>query len=285
MDPKVVDITPQLASEMLANNFDGNRRIRSSYVSQLAQVMRDGRYFSENGQTIVVGEDDGVLYDGQHRLSAIVESGTTQRLLVVRIANGRDAYNSIDNGTRRQAADFVDMPNKNACMAVAKTMVCVEWGSAPLLSCLQGKWTAKVQVDRGLVIEYANQNKDRLVDAVRQGSSMRGAVTNGAPAAFAKFLMLVRFCDMDEMLDDFVSDFANNGCTNATVNALKMNIAKRQGGTSGNVGMKWLLGIMLDGYVHYCEGDGSTMFNKQTVRLKQYQKYVDAARISRKQES
>lgn len=280
MRAEVMEITPERAREMLEHNYEDNRNLRKFYANQLATVMRNGRYVAENGQTIVFGEDDGVLYDGQHRLMAIALSGVPQTMLVVWITNGKEAYKTIDNGTRRTVSDFLRLPDRNVVAAVAKVMACVEYGDAPLLSCLLGKMGTKESIDRSLVIAYAEQNGECLVESCRMGSRMRGAVNCGAQSTFALFVELVAYCGTDEYLSEFVEEFTKPASEYLTVTAAKTAIlrmtAKKQ--TSQGLDKKWLLGTLLDAYTHFRSMDDSTMFNKQAKRINDYTKLMQAKR-------
>ena len=278
MRTEVTTITPEMAKEMLEHNYEGNRNMRKTYVAQLANVMKSGRYMSENGQTIVMGEDDGVLYDGQHRLAAIVQSGVSQTMLVVRIVDGKEVYKTIDNGTKRTAGDFVKLPDRNNAASVARTMACVEWGDAPLLSCLQGRMSVKTPIDRGLVVAYAEQHSDEINESVRKGRAIRESLGCGALSLYAFFIMLVRYCDMDAFLDEFIEEFTKVASDNLTVTACKTVIMKATARKSAKLDRKWLLGTLLDAYYHFCEMDGSTMLNHQSQRLTAYAKYVQQRR-------
>ena len=79
---KVMDITPETAAEMLTHNTDNVRKLSRSEVKRLADEMASGRW-ELNGETIVFDEN-GVLKNGQHRLAAIIMSGKTVKMLVVR---------------------------------------------------------------------------------------------------------------------------------------------------------------------------------------------------------
>lgn len=274
-------ITPEMASGLLARNYEDNRRIRPSYVAQLANVMREGRYVSQNGQTIVVGADDGVLYDGQHRLSAVVESGVPQTFIVAYVRDGRNTFKTIDNGTRRQTYDFLDVPNKKDCVVLGKFMACVEWGSAPLLSCLQGKMDSKSDIDRSAVIGYVEQHANEVGHAVRVGKAMRQSVLVGG-GAYSMFLALVTYCGQDELLNEFAEEFVKAASDNATVTATKIKIMKARGTRSSKSERKWLVGTLLCSYSHFCEDDGTTMINRQDAYIKQYQRYMEHARESRR---
>jgi hypothetical protein len=95
-------ITPEIASEMLNHNLR-NRHIRRRLVDHYAEIMERGEWL-ENGETIKFAKN-GVLLDGQHRLLAIVLSGFSQNIIVVR---GLDveSYTTIDIGAHRTGADF-----------------------------------------------------------------------------------------------------------------------------------------------------------------------------------
>lgn len=114
----VVPVDPDRAARWLAEFNTHNRKIRKAHVAALARDMSSSRW-SFNGAPIVFGAD-GSLLDGQHRLSAIVESGMTISLLVVRgVPN--EAQHTMDTGSRRTAADAytLDGRGKNASRATA----------------------------------------------------------------------------------------------------------------------------------------------------------------------
>ena len=280
MRVEIMEITPKVAEEMLEHNYEDNRNLRKKYVHQLSIVMRNGRYISENGQTIVFGEDDGILYDGQHRLSAIIESGVTQTMIVVWITDGKEAYKTIDNGTKRTASDFIRLPDRNVVASTAKVMACVEYGNAPLLSCLAGFLETTEAIDRPLVVSYAEQHPERLVESTRMGRRMRDAVNCGAQSTYSIFIELVKYCGKDSFLNEFVDEFAKTASDQLTITAVKTQImrtaAKKQ--TGNGLDKRWLLGSLLDAYTHFCNMDDSTMLNKQARRISDYSKLMQEQR-------
>lgn len=281
MKTEVISITPAVAETMLAHNYESNRKLRKSYVNQLAAVMKDGRFISENGQTIVIGEESGILYDGQHRLHAIIESGTTQTLLVVYVKDGEQAYTTIDNGTKRGVADFIEGQYKSVRSAAARIMACVEWGHAPLLSCLHGKMGTSEVIDRGLVLAYQKQHESELFEASRDGARIRDSIKCGSPTIYAVFICLVRYCGADDYLDEFIQGLLDLASVNATIAATKMQItgkALRNKLSNSGIDSKWLLGTLLDSYSHFCSMDNSTTFNQKNARIEAYAKLVQQRR-------
>lgn len=118
MNVKVERLGPPKAKQMLALNTS-NRNIRPHYVARLAGAMERGEWV-QNGESIKLNGE--MLLDGQHRLLAIVESGTTQSMLVVRDLPSV-AQATVDIGARRNIADVlrlrgeVDVTTLAACLA------------------------------------------------------------------------------------------------------------------------------------------------------------------------
>jgi len=96
-----VSVTPAMAAEWLKLN-SLNRPIRRQTVSKYASVMRSGQWVRSPE---AIGFDvNGRLIDGQHRLTAVVESGVTVEFLVVRnLPVG--VFDVIGQGPRRSSAD------------------------------------------------------------------------------------------------------------------------------------------------------------------------------------
>jgi hypothetical protein len=74
-----IKIDPPLAKEMLKRNKQ-NRRYRDTRAEKLAEDMRNGLW-RRTGEAISFLRD-GILLSGQHRLNAIIKSGTTQEFTV-----------------------------------------------------------------------------------------------------------------------------------------------------------------------------------------------------------
>lgn len=101
-------VTPALAAEWLKSNTR-NRAIDKAAVERLAEVIRSGGWRATH-QGIAIGEG-GELYDGQHRLHAIVASG---QAVLVQVTTGLSADDlpAIDSNVGkgvRSARDIVRM--------------------------------------------------------------------------------------------------------------------------------------------------------------------------------
>jgi hypothetical protein len=109
LDSEIVDLTPEAAAEILQNNTR-NRSLRADYVLKLAAAMERGEW-QVNGEPIQIAAD-GTLLNGQHRLNAIVESGITVSMLVVR-GLPLEAQMTMDAGLRRNLSDVLALHGEN----------------------------------------------------------------------------------------------------------------------------------------------------------------------------
>lgn len=125
-DPEVFwqDVTPEIAAEYLQEN-EANRNLRARVVNAYSRDMKHGKWLP-TGETIKLSRT-GELLDGQHRLTAIIDSETPQRLLVVKGLH-ESARAVIDTGATRTAGDALRMAgmggvSPHAVASAARLMV------------------------------------------------------------------------------------------------------------------------------------------------------------------
>lgn len=98
---EVKKITPELATEWLAERWGEQRNIRIGHVNRLAADMESGRFRVSPDAILRIKNK---LANGQHRLSAVVKSGKAQYFLVME-SNDEELYKVIDAGLRRTVSD------------------------------------------------------------------------------------------------------------------------------------------------------------------------------------
>ena len=117
----VAEITPELAKEILSNQNHGNRAIKKAHVKMLATTLKSNEWML-NGESITFSES-GRLLDGQHRLTACVNSGIFFQTIVIKGIKDDDAFGTIDIGKPRSVADLMDLqglPKAPLFSAIAK---------------------------------------------------------------------------------------------------------------------------------------------------------------------
>ena len=95
-------ITPEIAKEYLKFN-KVNRRLTNNVVEYYAIQMASKKW-KLNGEPIIFLKN-GALGNGQHRLNAIIKSGCSIQMLVVRGADN-DSFTTYDSGKNRSIADI-----------------------------------------------------------------------------------------------------------------------------------------------------------------------------------
>lgn len=102
---QIVDVTPQLADEMLKRNTS-NRPLNEKRAGTYARDMRDGNW-QLNGESLKFSRN-GLLLDGQHRLRAVQLAERTIPMLVVFGLNDA-AQATMDMGAKRSVGDTLRM--------------------------------------------------------------------------------------------------------------------------------------------------------------------------------
>jgi hypothetical protein len=94
-------VTPELANKLLDLNTE-NRPIRQREVLLWAGIIKRGEWlYTHQGIAI---DNRGILQDGQHRLSGIVQTGISCEMQIS-IGMAPENFNAIDNGLRRTFGD------------------------------------------------------------------------------------------------------------------------------------------------------------------------------------
>jgi hypothetical protein len=92
-------ITPIQAANMLTLNLQNNRPINERVVAKYANEIKNGNWVTDNGESIKF-DKNGMMVDGQHRLSAIIKSNVSVNMWVTYGVDSR-AFMTIDVGASR----------------------------------------------------------------------------------------------------------------------------------------------------------------------------------------
>lgn len=111
----MIDLTPALASLLLDRN-PSNRKISANQVERFSYEMTGGRWVF-NGEPIIVS-DTGELNDGQHRCSAVIESGVSIPVIMI-VGVPRDTRTTLDQGRARSAGDYLSMEGYGNALSLA----------------------------------------------------------------------------------------------------------------------------------------------------------------------
>lgn len=117
----VAEITPELAKEILAIANQDNRPLKKDHIKMLTTSLKNDEWML-NGESIAFSES-GRLLDGQHRLTACVNSGKSFQTIVITGIEDEAAFGTIDIGKPRSVTDLMKLqglPKAPLFSAIAK---------------------------------------------------------------------------------------------------------------------------------------------------------------------
>lgn len=280
-------LTPDLAREMLANNYEDNRKIRRSTVSRYANDIKEGRWNYEVSrfQDPIILSKNGALLNGQHRCSAVVEADTP---IYTYIEDGADEsiFKFLDDGEKRGTRDYVKTPNAHAVSSLAKIMCAIEDGDAPLVTALYGKMSASrniPSVSRQQVLEKIESDEERILEFVRLGMRAQAYLGNKRGHISAA-LFIIDFCGRGDMISRFVDECSLIAPTSQPIIVLRSYVAKCLTQANFRSDYKWMCSCIFTAYEAFRNGTELKSFNKLSIYFSQYDKFVSEARDRNKED-
>lgn len=172
-------ISPQVAHKFLESMVD-NRPVKKRVVDGMVRAMKAGDFpFCADA---VRFDDSGQLIDGEHRMRAIIESGTTHTMLVV---YGLDPKSRMymDQGVTRRPADQITLglKRKNASKLAAVANILIRWEAAAHL-------TTNLKPTPNEVYRYVEENVGLLELAVHHQNELVRGIGYGTAACAAVFV-------------------------------------------------------------------------------------------------
>lgn len=188
MEIKEIVITPEIAHDMLNYNTC-NRPLSRNTVAKYARMMKQGEWYLSH-QAIAFAEDENgkqILVDGQHRLAAVVQSGTTIKTTVIYHAIQTPYIDTVRNRT------FID--NLNICNKTSqytRTMMSI----LNLLMSIN-KIRNITQLERQRFCDYYYETF-KIVDIIYKTSKTK---SGGCPLKTALFLAINQNQNKSNLID------------------------------------------------------------------------------------
>lgn len=246
---RVVDLTPELAAELLARN-PKNRNFSTANYGKVRRAMERGEW-QLNGEAIKVGVS-GFILDGQHRCRAVVETGITIRTFLTE-GLPDETQDTMDTGKTRSLADVLQIrgeSNANGLAAVIKKFLSAErYGfTAAFTSNLGG-----YPLTNHECLEWLDQNP-WCRDYVTPGKAIgRTSIVSGAVASF----LIRKFDDIDA--DDSVyfwarfMDGVNLGPTHP-IYVLRKTLKTISDDTRGERNQRYISALVIKAWNAYRDG-------------------------------
>ena len=157
-------IGPELATEILGRNAR-NRNLNPKLVGLYSRDMRNGDWRFV-GDPIRIATD-GTLLDGQHRLRAICDSGTTQRFAVITGLEKKD-QDVMDRGRKRTVGDILHIHGESNHNVLAASLRYV--------------WAMEQNTGFGNELSNKPPTSSQLLSVLERHPSIRQSVQPGVTA-------------------------------------------------------------------------------------------------------
>ena len=162
---KMTLVTPALAENFLTFNTK-NRKVSSSQITFLSNEMRNNR-FIENGESIVF-DNEGQLKDGQHRLRAIVNTGLSYYIPIVRGVQ-KKSMATYDTGRNRSAGDILSLNNYLYPTTLSATIKLIDLYSVK--NSRRASSTSSMRreaLTNQQILTYCEENYDWILDTIKK---------------------------------------------------------------------------------------------------------------------
>lgn len=175
----VMSIGPDDAFELMKNRAH-QRRVSKRLVTRYARDMSAGRWRLSGATISIWSDEDGIwgpkgeLYvlNGQHRLLAVIESGTTQDFLVV-YEEDPEVFGTYDTGLTRTIGTLVGLAiggENSQAISVMAGMV-LHYERHPK------EYWSTILVSKAEIVEWvALQDRERLNQCIRDYGTLRAQV-------------------------------------------------------------------------------------------------------------
>lgn len=255
-------ITPKKAENYLKFN-PKNRSISKQNLTFLVKEMNKDA-FLENGESIVF-DCDGNLKDGQHRLRAIVLSGKSYNIPVVRGVNPV-SLSTYDTGKNRGAGDVLEIEGFKHGKPIAAIIKSIyKYGINKHTSA-----TAKVHktvMTNKMVLEYCQNNYDWLLPLYLNCQKIYAAQTVKCLSLTQMAVIIYKIAGKKAKIEHF--DFIKNvvglirkGDSAASYLNSKLHNAKLN---KEPLNFYWILGMSLKAWNYYADGDPAVKYFRFNV--------------------
>lgn len=191
-----VDVTPELAAELLHLN-GRNRPISDRYVKDYSRAMQSGAWRFAGGTIGISAE--GLIIDGQKRLLAIIDSGTTQQFNI-QTGLDRAAFDVVDIGQQRTAADTIAVAGyKNYNVLAGMVKLVIYYKNGRLRASTSSSKTSDPRLSNKDVLDYIEKhmNRELMEESATFGNKLNYRAKFFSNTTYAAFFYLFAGKDRD----------------------------------------------------------------------------------------
>lgn len=188
----MVEVTPDIAREWL-ETMVANRNVSATNLSAFMRAMEEGRWHTDGSP--IKFNTHGQLIDGQHRLRSVINTGLSQRFLVV-WGVPDEAMTTLDTGKRRNRGDVLkihdpSLTDVNNVAGVATIML--RWVRG-----YRGNNLRNEYISNDALVHFYDTNKDDIVASNRASYRVTNAMGAGSRQSFGLCHWLFSMIDTED---------------------------------------------------------------------------------------
>ena len=259
MNARIINLTPQVAGELLKKN-NHNRKPSDRQISFYVNQMRSGLW-KENGEAIIVGNDNKIK-DGQHRLLAVIRANYSYRVPLITEVDS-SAMDTIDTGKNRSLQDIISLngyayPNQKA--KIAKLILASSHKSKSSGIGKQGVMFSsdKTSVSNSAGLDYVIENNDFLDKILKMShqisSKSPNTVISVADLAFIAY-MLVGYDLENEDIRGFLKELCGAEYAGDSSASYVYKCMAKAKNTKTHLNRYWLRGLIIKSWNNYINGN------------------------------
>jgi hypothetical protein len=268
LEVQLVNVTPEVARNYLRSNKK-NRKVSDKQIRFLVKEMLAGR-FLENGESIVF-DTNGELKDGQHRLMAIIKSGTWHRIPVVTGVEPKSMA-TFDTGKSRSAGDVLTLNGFKYCNVLSGLISSINKFGLKKSKAGQNRGESK---DEGLtnqqILNYCSDNYHWLENIIVKSQLVYNK-QGKTKVLGLKAIAILSYMIGGETPENYVFDFLNNLCGNSrTADTAPSYLYTKLYNSKINkepLNFYWILGMSIKAYNYFIDGNPAVKYFKFKVNQK-----------------
>ena len=255
----LVYITPEIAKHYLSYNTQ-NRKESGSSISFLTQQMNKG-LFIENGESIVF-DKNMKLTDGQHRLMAIIKSGKSYHIPVVKGVNIKSMA-TYDTGKNRSAADVLSINGfKNANLLSTFIKLINKYENNGSKASKPLSYSRDEQLTNQQILNYCKDNYDWLYKIMLDVTNIyvKSEIKVISKSYFCFIVYMIGGKNPDQMVYEFMKNIYGLNRSQDTATSYLYSKLYKSKIRKEPLGFYWVLGMTIKAWNYFIDGNPSVRF-------------------------
>tara|TARA_B110000908_G_C10210803_1_gene430130 strand:- start:118 stop:996 length:879 start_codon:yes stop_codon:yes gene_type:complete len=260
----LVYVTPEVAKNYLSYNTK-NRKESSRNVKFLSEQMTKG-LFLENGESIVFDNDNN-LTDGQHRLMAIIKSGKSYHIPIVRGVKS-NAMATYDTGKNRSSADVLGLNGYKNSSILSSLVKAIYKYEVKLSKCSSTNGYNRTEtLTNQQILDFSKENNDWMQEIIKNISSIykRSTVKFLGVSSLSFITYTIGGKNPNKDVYDFIKNICGLSRTEQTATSYIFNKLYNSKINKEPLNFYWTLGMCVKAWNYYIDGNPSVKYFKFSV--------------------